>query len=71
MVHMKTMEIIGKETAGQCENTYTLNKTVISKNSKLVFSKKPLFNKSRKKRISRGNRKTLNLGLVTLIFESN
>ena len=29
---MKMMEIIGKETAGQCENTYTLNKTVINKN---------------------------------------
>ena len=36
---MKMMEIIGKETAGQCENTYTLNKTVINKNLKIFFQK--------------------------------
>lgn len=49
---MKTMEIIGKETAEHCENTYTLNKTVINKNSKFffLFQKNCCSAKARRKR---------------------
>ena len=52
----------GKETAGPCENTTPSIKLSLIKIQNLFFPKKLLFNKSGKKKVSRGNRKTLNLG---------